>query len=56
MPLIVLIKKPWAVFLGLTALHVSAILGVIYTPLGFPYVADPAGPTTQRIFVMVSKG
>uniref|UniRef100_A0A1B6BYM8 FXNA-like protease n=1 Tax=Clastoptera arizonana TaxID=38151 RepID=A0A1B6BYM8_9HEMI len=51
-PLVVLIKKPWVVFLGLFILHVSTLLSVMYTPLGFPYVADPAGPTPQRIMIM----
>lgn len=51
-PLIVLVRKPWAVFTGLAVINIATIIAVIYTSIGFPYMTDGSSPTTQRLLVI----
>ncbi|XP_033611136.1 endoplasmic reticulum metallopeptidase 1 isoform X3 [Cryptotermes secundus] len=50
-PLIILVKRPWRVVAGASALHLLTLLAVILTPLGSPYSANPSAPSPQRIYV-----
>ncbi|XP_054278199.1 endoplasmic reticulum metallopeptidase 1-like isoform X2 [Macrosteles quadrilineatus] len=53
-PLMVLIRKPWTVFLSLIFLYVAGVLTAMYTSVGFPYLNTPSSPTPQRLYVVHS--
>lgn len=54
-PLMVLIRKPWAVFLSLILLYVAGVLTAMYTSVGFPYLNSASSPTPQRLYVVHSE-
>uniref|UniRef100_A0A1B6JDY7 FXNA-like protease n=1 Tax=Homalodisca liturata TaxID=320908 RepID=A0A1B6JDY7_9HEMI len=54
-PLIVLVRKPWAVFFSMFLLCVAGVLTALYTSVGFPYLNSATGPTPQRIMVVHSE-